>query len=86
MIAGLPPTSTRISTAPGIAGFSVEGSRAARMEFLASMPLILCEGWVLRAPKALLCIPMVSGVALRGEERDISLIMSWTPQCCELLT
>lgn len=69
MKAGTPPMSTRIPTAPDLAVFPMVGFRAARMEFLALRLPAAWKVWVLGAPKTLVFIPIVTGVALRGQDQ-----------------
>ena len=75
MMAGLPPMSTRIPTSSALVEFPVEGFCAVRMEFLAARLSLFWNVWVLAALKALLCIPIVTSVAL--ELRNKGEMLSW---------
>lgn len=69
MKAGLPPMSTRIPTALDLVGLPVVGFCAARMAFLASRLPAAWKVWVPCAPKTLVFIPIVTGVARRGQKQ-----------------
>lgn len=71
MMAGFPPISTRIPSASEFVGFAPEGLCAAWIEFLASRPLTAGKVWVRGAPNVLLWIPIVTNLALQGQEQQV---------------
>lgn len=80
MKAGTPPMSTRIPTAPDLAGLPEECFCAARMELLALRLPAAWKVWVLGAPKTSVFIPIVTVVALRGQ-KQVRDCLAW----CDLI-
>lgn len=81
MKAGTPPMSTRIPTAPDLVGFPVVGFCAARMAFLALRFPAAWKVWVLGAPKTLVFIPIVTGVALRVRNKCEMILLGVILSC-----